>query len=92
MLKQKQSIDSKSNISKNRIYNLISKDNMRKENKNMTLNPSSNSSKAKLPKHSNLIDTRRKSNNSKLASKKVITSERIIEKFSPRVVVSSFAN
>ena len=58
----------------------------------MTLNPSSSSSKGpKLSKHSNLIDARRKSNNSKLASKKVISSERILEKLSPRVV-SSFAN
>ena len=91
MIKHKQSIDSRSNISKNRIYNLISKDNMRKENKNMTLNPSSSSKGPKLPKHSNLIDARRKSNNSKLAAKKVISSERILDKLSPRVV-SSFAN
>ena len=64
---------------------------MRKENKNMTLNPSSSSKGPKLPKHSNLIDARRKSNNSKLAAKKVISSERILDKLSPRVV-SSFAN
>ena len=50
---------------------------MRKENKNMTLNPN-NQKGPKLPRPTNLIDTRRKSNNSKLASKKIISSERLV--------------
>jgi hypothetical protein len=42
----------------------------------MTINP--NSLKGpKLPKTNNLLDARRKSNNSKLASKKIISSERM---------------
>ena len=55
---------------------------MRKENKNMTLNPN-NQKGPKLPRPTNLIDTRRKSNNSRLASKKIISSERIGGQISP---------